>query len=576
MINRGIKYDELTPAQREELEKVWEYEKALNGIPQDEDYHRDIEGREIFNYLINDDTIDNVLSELMTNGLKVHSGEDIGKTIIFAYNHRHAERIVERFHQLYPERGADYCQLIDNQVKHHDQIISEFKIADRLPQIAVSVDMLDTGIDVPEILNLVFFKIVKSKIKFEQMIGRGTRLCKDLFGADKDKKEFYIFDWCGNFEYFSKNADGISGVAVKSLTERLFALRVDIAKELQSADHQEKEFDRKLHDDLKLLLHTQLCSIGKQRKEARPYLDTIEPFRNKEAWTCLSEVDVLRLKEIANLIPADKDDEAAKKWDVIMLHLMLAHVDTTVKVGQFRQTVVNVAALLEKKATVPAVKNRIDTIRLVQTQQFWENESLDALENVRTELRNLINLLDEQRKTRKFVIDIEDEYQTADGGEDLIVQTTYKQRIIDYLAANSDNATLRKIQNFEQLTSADIQELERIFFEELGTKSDYEKLSDGRPYKNNVAAFIRVACGIDRQRALQIYQHFIEGYQLTADQERYLKNILDYVSMNGDIETRNFMEYPLKALNWRAAFGNQFANLKQFIKQIHQLISITA
>lgn len=576
MINRGIKYDELTPAQREELEKVWEYEKALNGIPQDEDYHRDIEGREIFNYLINDDTIDNVLSELMTNGLKVHSGEDIGKTIIFAYNHRHAERIVERFHQLYPERGADYCQLIDNQVKHHDQIISEFKIADRLPQIAVSVDMLDTGIDVPEILNLVFFKIVKSKIKFEQMIGRGTRLCKDLFGADKDKKEFYIFDWCGNFEYFSKNADGISGVAVKSLTERLFGLRVDIAKELQSADHQEKDFDRKLHDDLKLLLHTQLCSIGKQRKEARPYLDTIEPFRNKEAWTCLSEVDVLRLKEIANLIPADKDDEAAKKWDVIMLHLMLAHVDTTVKVGQFRQTVVNVAALLEKKATVPAVKNRIDTIRLVQTQQFWENESLDALENVRTELRNLINLLDEQRKTRKFVIDIEDEYQTADGGEDLIVQTTYKQRIIDYLAANSDNATLRKIQNFEQLTSADIQELERIFFEELGTRSDYEKLSDGRPYKNNVAAFIRVACGIDRQRALQIYQHFIEGYQLTADQERYLKNILDYVSMNGDIETRNFMEYPLKALNWRAAFGNQFANLKQFIKQIHQLISITA
>ena len=162
---------------------------------------------------------------------------------------------------------------------------------------------------------------------------------------------------------------------------------------------------------------------------------------------------------------------------------MLAHVDTTVKVGQFRQTVVNVAALLEKKATVPAVKNRIDTIRLVQTQQFWENESLDALENVRTELRNLINLLDEQRKTRKFVIDIEDEYQTADGGEDMIVQTTYKQRIIDYLAANSDNATLRKIQNFEQLTSADIQELERIFFEELGTRSDYEKLSDGRPYK---------------------------------------------------------------------------------------------
>lgn len=183
-IKRGIKYNELTPEQRQQLEKVWEYEKIQKGIPKDEEYHRDIEGSELFRYLINDDTIDNVLSELMTGGLKIHSGEDLGKTIIFAYNHRHAERIVQRFHTLYPERGADYCQLIDNQVNHHDKLIREFKTPEKYPQIAVSVDMLDTGIDVPEILNLVFFKIVKSKIKFEQMIGRGTRLCANIFGPN--------------------------------------------------------------------------------------------------------------------------------------------------------------------------------------------------------------------------------------------------------------------------------------------------------------------------------------------------------------------------------------------------------
>ena len=160
-IKRGIKYNELTPEQRQQLEKVWEYEKIQKGIPKDEEYHRDIEGSELFRYLINDDTIDNVLSELMTGGLKIHSGEDLGKTIIFAYNHRHAERIVQRFHTLYPERGADYCQLIDNQVNHHDKLIREFKTPEKYPQIAVSVDMLDTGIDVPEILNLVFFKIVQ-------------------------------------------------------------------------------------------------------------------------------------------------------------------------------------------------------------------------------------------------------------------------------------------------------------------------------------------------------------------------------------------------------------------------------
>lgn len=471
MINRGIKYDDLSAEQREQLEKVWEYEKAMKGIPKEKEYHRDIQGNEIFNYLINDDTIDNVLSELMTNGLKVHSGEDVGKTIIFAYNHKHAERIVERFNQLYPERGADYCQLIDNQVKNHSAIIADFKMEAKMPQIAVSVDMLDTGIDVPEILNLVFFKIIKSKIKFEQMIGRGTRLCKDLFGPGEDKQEFYIFDWCGNFDFFSKQGD-----------------------------------------------------------------------------------------------------EEAKRFDIVMLHIMLSLIDTTRRVGQFRKVVVNIAAILEKKASIPAVMERIDIIRKVQKPVFWENESLDALEHVRRELRGLVHLLKEQRGGKKFIIDIEDTYTKVEGVEDEVIKTSYKQRVIDYLAENSNNDTLRKIQHFEQLTSADIEELERIFFEELGTKDEYNELTEGHPYKNNVAAFIRVINGIDRKKALQIYQQFIEGYNLTSEQELYLKNILDYISMNGDIETRNFLEYPLKDLKWRETFGDTFVNLKDFIKQMHRVI----
>lgn len=572
MINRGIKYDDLSAEQREQLEKVWEYEKAMKGILKEKEYHRDIQGNEIFNYLINDDTIDNVLSELLTNGLKVHSGEDVGKTIIFAYNHKHAERIVERFNQLYPERGADYCQLIDNQVKNHSAIIADFKMEAKMPQIAVSVDMLDTGIDVPEILNLVFFKIIKSKIKFEQMIGRGTRLCKDLFGPGEDKQEFYIFDWCGNFDFFSKQGDDIHPSDSKSLTDRLFCLRLDIAKELQSAEHQEKEFDKQLHDELKTLLHQQVAAIGKERKEARPWLNIIEPYRNQEKWTCLSELDVSRLKKIGHLIKVDKDDEEAKRFDIVMLHIMLSLIDTTRRVGQFRKVVVNIAAILEKKASIPAVMERIDIIRQVQKPVFWENESLDALEHVRRELRGLVHLLKEQRGGKKFIIDIEDTYTKVEGGEDEVIKTSYKQRVIDYLAENSNNDALRKIQHFEQLTSADIEELERIFFEELGTKDEYNELTEGHPYKNNVAAFIRVINGIDRQKALQIYQQFIEGYNLTSEQEIYLKNILDYISMNGDIETRNFLEYPLKDLKWRETFGDTFVNLKDFIKQMHRVI----
>lgn len=574
-MNRGIRYDELTPEQQQQLEKVWAYEKVQKGIPSTEEYHRDIQGNELFRYLINDDTIDHVLAELMTDGLKIHSGEDIGKTILFAYNHLHAECIVERFHALYPERGADYCQLIDNQVKHHDRLIGEFKTPEKYPQIAVSVDMLDTGIDVPEVLNLVFFKIVKSKIKFEQMIGRGTRLCPDVFGPGKKKEHFYIFDWCGNFDYFSKPVTGITSMAVQSLTERLFCLRLDIAYILQHADHQAIAFDKQLHDDLKQLLHRQVDRIGKERKEARPYLNIIEPFRQKEKWTCLSEVDVLQLKEIGKLIPQDADNEAAKKFDVIMLQIMLAHIDGTVRVGQCRQVVVNIAQALEKKATLPAVTIHLDTIRQVQSPLFWEHETLDALEQVRTELRELVKLL-EGGKKQKFIIDIEDTYESVESGEDVIIQTSYKQRVTDYLARNIQNATLQKIQNLEQLTSADFAELERIFFEELGTREEYDELAQGQPYRNNIAAFIRVINGIDRQRALRIYKQFVDGYDLTSEQERYLKNILDYVCTNGDIETKNFLEYPLKSMNWQATFGEQFTSLRDFVIRIHRVISTTA
>lgn len=243
IMETGIKWNDLPKDQQDRLEEVWTYEKALAGMGDDEEYHRDIESKEIFSYLINNNTIDKVLHELMDKGLKVQSEEEIGKTIIFAMNHLHAEQIVKRFRELYPEKGELYCQLIDNYVKYSGALITDFGEPEKMPQIAVSVDMLDTGIDVPSILNLVFFKRVKSKIKFMQMIGRGTRLCPGIFG-NKDKKEFYIFDWCNNFEYFSVNTDGAEPVAVKSLTERLFSLRLDIAFALQSAEHQEKKKTR--------------------------------------------------------------------------------------------------------------------------------------------------------------------------------------------------------------------------------------------------------------------------------------------------------------------------------------------
>lgn len=575
IMETGIKWNDLPKDQRDNLDEVWDYEKALAGMGDKEEYHRDIESREIFNYLINNDTIDKVLQKLMDKGLKVHSGEEIGKTIIFAQNHLHAEQIVKRFRELYPEKGEKYCQLIDNYVKYAGALILDFGEQEKMPQVAVSVDMLDTGVDVPSILNLVFFKRVKSKIKFMQMIGRGTRLCPGLFG-NKDKKEFYIFDWCNNFEYFSVHTEGATPVAVKSLTERLFSLRLDVAFALQSAEHQEKEEDKRLHDELKEILHRQVDSLSMARIDVREKLSQVEPYRSMEAWTCLSEVDVARLKDIASLLPRPNENEAAKKFDILMLHLQLEKVDSTANADKCRTSVITIARMLEGKATIPIVRARIDTIREVQTVRFWENSTIDRLERVRKELRDLIHILEESRNDRKFIIDIEDTTTSDDEAARVELRATYKQRVIEYLASHDNNETLNKIQNFDQLTPDDIEELQRIFWEELGTREEYDEMAHGKRYGDNVAAFIRVIKGVDRRKALQKYAHFIKDVNMTSEQEQYLKNILDYISVNGDIQLSDFMEYPLNNYRWRDAFGNKFVGLKEFIKEVHHVISITA
>ena len=508
----------------------------------------------------------------MEKGLKVKSGEEIGKTIIFAMNHKHAELIVERFRTLYPEKDPDYCQLIDNYVNHARGLILDFEQMDKNPQIAVSVDMLDTGVDVPSVLNLVFFKCVKSKIKFMQMIGRGTRLCPKVFGS-ADKKEFYIFDWCNNFEYFSVNSDGANPVAVKSLTERLFELRLDIAAALQTAERQEKEDNRRLHDELKDILHAQVDSLSRARIDVRAHLQTIEPYRDREAWVCLSELDVAELKGIAHLLPRPKENEAAKKFDVLMLYLQLELVDSTVEADNSRASVIKIAQLLEKKATIPAVRERMETIKEVQTAAFWDHCTLNSLERVRKELRELVHVLAESRDERRFVINIEDAISSDAVAAPVTLKATYHDRVIDYLAKHTDNEVLRKIQNFEQLTTDDVNELQRIFWEELGTRTEFDEATNGKKYNHNVAAFIRVIQGVDRQKALALYTRFIKDGNLTGEQEQYLKEILNYLSENGDLQMSDFMEYPLNRNKWRDVFGEYFVGLKDFVNELHKVIS---
>ena len=574
ILKEGIKYNNLSDEEKEQLEKVWEYEQARKAMD-GEGYHRDIENSEIFSYIFNIDTIDHVLQDLMENGLKVQSGERIGKTIIFAYNHRHAEMIVERFYALYPEYASEssaFCALIDNYVTYSKDLIDRFEIRDGNPQIAVSVDMLDTGIDVPDVLNLVFFKVVKSKIKFMQMIGRGTRLSENIFGEGKDKEYFYIFDWCRNFEYFDKNPDGQKAIVVQSLTEKIFTLRAKIAFHLQHQKYQEDEYAKGLHDEIKTLLKEQVSVLSDSHISVREKWEAVSHFKDKEAWVYLSEVDVTTLSnDIAPLLPKNTLDENAKKFDLLVLLIELSLLDGETNPNKAVHSVQIIAEKLQGKATLPQVQAKMGTIKEVLSDVAWQNVSLRWLEKVRNDLRDLLKFLVGQ-EDKWFKVDIEDSISDEGTTEGITPRVSYKQSVLDFLSRNRDLPVLKKIYDMEQLTTADIVELERILWEELGSKEDYDKYTIGMTCGNNVAIFIRSMVGVDRKNAVRRFSEFISGHELNAEQEDFLLTIIAYVCENGDITKETVVNEP--PFDERlSVFTPYMLPLAKYIDTIHTVIT---
>ena len=575
LLENGIKYNDLSAEEQESMEQIWEYEATRRALEGGEP--RDIRNNELFTYIHNIETIDLVLQDLMENGLKVQDGERIGKTIIFAAGHHHAQLIVERFNTLYPEYGPDFCVLIDNQVKYAQSLIDRFEVRDNAPQIAVSVDMLDTGIDVPDVLNLVFFKRVKSKIKFMQMIGRGTRLSPDVFGIGEDKKEFYIFDWCNNLEYFEKNPNGQILERSISLTEKLFALRTDIAYHLQHQCYQEDDFAKSLHDELKTLLREQVLALNENHISVRERWADVSRFKEEAVWVGLSLLDTWTLKNtIAPLIVKNLQDVDAKRFDVLMLQIELSLLDEEVKADRAIDNVLAVAEALESKATLPQVGAKINIIREAKNPAYWEicttNKDLSWLEKVRTELRELTKfLLGDNSKW--FIINIQDD--ASYGGVSLGISTrvSYRQNILDFLAEHRDLPVLDKIYTMQQLSTSDIRELERILWEELGSKDDYDRYTEDMLCGSNVAMFIRSMIGVDRKVALARFSDFLSGAELNSDQEEYLATIISYVCENGDITVETVVHDNPFADNLNPIFGTYLKPLAQYINNIHGVIN---
>ena len=543
----GIKYAELS--EEEKLKYEEQFTDPITG-----EFPNEIDSSALNNWLFNTDTVDKVLGHLMQNGIKVEGGDKLAKTMVFARSHKHAKFIEERFNKQYPQYKGEFLKVIDYHEEYRYDLLNRFKGKQNMPQIAVSVDMLDTGIDVPEVANLVFFKPVRSSAKFWQMIGRGTRLCKDLFGYGIDKKEFIIFDFCENFEFFNNKPKGIEGTSGKSLSQRLFEIRLRLSFVLQSQDEIEmKEYGASILEGL--ILQTQ--SLNTESFIVRQHWREVEKYRDANAWNALTDLDIKELFDhIAPLMTETDQDEMAKRFDALMLDIQLSVLNGEKKQAGLIQKVVSTAGKLSKKASIPSVARKMDYIKDAQNKTFWQAGDIPAIERLRIELRDLIKFIDFESTPIYFTM-FEDEFegnvmehQLVYGFNDL---DAYKRKVEQYLHLHSTHLTIHKIKNNIQITKGELGELELMLFNqgELGTKEEFVKAFGEQP----LGKFIRGIVGLDTNAAKMAFSEILSGQTLNSQQIRFMDTIINFFTVKGVIEPSMLFEPPFTDINTSGIMG---------------------
>jgi type I restriction enzyme R subunit len=557
----GIKYDELSEEDKEEYE-----EKFSN----DENIGEEIQSSAVNQWLFNSSTIDLVLNKLMEKGLRIEGKEKLGKTIVFAKNHKHAEAIKKRFDKLYSELGSNYAKVIDNKINYVDSVIDDFSDKDKLPQIAISVDMLDTGIDIPEVLNLVFFKKIRSKTKFWQMIGRGTRLCKNLLGAGQHKDKFLIFDFCNNFEFFRMKPKGFEGNLGQTLSERIFNLKLDLVKELQDLRYSDEEYVTHRNELLKQLI-SDVNNLNIDNFIVKMNLKYVEKYKNNNQWQSLGAVNTKEIKEhIAPLITTLKDDEFAKRFDILMYTIELANLQGN-NATRAIKNIIETAESLSKLGTIPQIKEKKHIINMVRTTEFWENVNIFELDEVRSALRELIKYL-EVTKQEIYYTDFEDmiineeSHGAMYNANDL---KNYRKKVEYYLKEHENELAIYKLKNNKQLTKQDLQTLESVMWQELGTKADYEKEFGDMP----VNKLVRKIVGLDRNTANELFSEFLNDENLNSKQIHFVKLIIEHVVKNGFIDdNRIFMEDPFRPVgNISVLFKDNIKVAKNIMNKVAEI-----
>ena len=556
-LREGIRYDDLPEQEQEEWDALdWGEEGAPD----------EVTSEEINRHLFNADTVDKVLGVLMERGHRVAGGERIGKSIIFAKNQDHADFILERFHAQWPKLDGGYAQIITHASRYAEALLDDFKTPDKAPHIAISVDMLDTGVDVPEVVNLVFFKLLRSKTKFWQMIGRGTRLRPDLYGPGKDKADFLVFDFCQNLEYFNQDLPEYGGTTQKTLRERLFENRLDLIlaldapmaegddDEVPASDAPEEiggvvgvPSERQIRRGAVEELHAAVARLTLENVLVRPHRRELEEFREPEAWARLTRESAERARVLARLVePAPGSDPDALRFDLIMVNRQLAQLTGDHGAAErLRDVVQGLAAALLGKEAIPSVREQRVLLEAVAGDDWWQDVTLGMLEHARKRLRGLVQFVEKVRGSRVYT-DFEDTLTEIQEVGLKAVTPGLNERFWDKvkapLRANESSLALQKLRHGKALTEQDLDSLEDLL---RGYGADDEVLKEAASEaEGHLGLFVRRLVGLDRSAAQAVVADFSHGNTLNPTQIRFLDRVVDELTANGQMDPGRLFESP--------------------------------
>lgn len=528
-MERGIVYDELSEEDKEAYEATFGGEQG--NLPEA------INSSALNSWIFNEDTIKQVLNILMTNGIKIDYGQKLGKTIIFARNHDHAEKILEVFHKEYPSL-PDYAKVIDNYMTYAQSAIDEFSDPKKLPQIAISVDMLDTGIDVPEVLNLVFFKKVMSKAKFWQMIGRGTRLCPGLLDGE-DKQKFYIFDFCGNFDFFRMNK-GKAAANTIPLQGAIFNLQFEISYKLQDMEYQTDRltaYRKALVDQMS----GKVRELPRDSFAVRQHLKYVELYSEPSGYHALTYEDTLLVREeVAPLIQPDGDEVNAVRFDALMYGIELAYL-VGKKYSKARTDLNRKVAGIAGMSNIPEIQAQSDLINKILHTDYVETAGINEFEEIREKLRDLMKYVSSEKV--KYMTNFADELLSMEWKESELENDelkNYKAKAEHYIRQHQDNPAIAKLKTNQPLTQADIEALEETLWHEVGTKQDYEQEFGAKP----LGEFVREIVGLDMNAAKEAFSEYLTGTNLDSRQIYFVNQIVEYIVRNGMMKDFSVLQEP--------------------------------